>query len=416
MKALVLDGNENQAVACVRSLARAGHSVWVGSSSSWAKAGLSRSSAGTFTYPDPEQSVDAFVRRIVNEARVVPGTLVLPMTERTTLPLSAQREGLLTVGARLVLPPHPVVVRAFDKWEITRLAQSLGVATPHTTVLSDGAQVHLLAKNLRFPAVLKPRTSFEVDSGGVRATGRPVYARDAGEFAAAYGELSRRCGDVLAQEFVEGIGAGYFALLREGELRAEFAHRRIRDVHPTGSGSSVRVSVEPPSELREAALTILRALNWHGVAMVEFRVRPDGAPVLLEINGRFWNSLPLAIYAGTDFPALLARMAEHGDVERPSGFRTGVRCRWLLGDFLHLLEVWRGAPRGYPGRFPHRLRTLLDFCTPVSGTYHDNFMLADPLPEVGDWLDFTFRRLPAAMRKSKSSRKEAHAQRRYSHP
>jgi predicted ATP-grasp superfamily ATP-dependent carboligase len=239
-----------------------------------------------------------------------------------------------------------------------------------------------------------------VFGGRVRATGAPRYARTPDEFFAAYEDLIRRCQAVLAQEFVEGTGAGYFALLRHGELRAEFAHRRLRDVRPTGSGSAVRVSVRPAPRVRDAALAVLTALRWHGVAMVEFRVRPDGTPVFLEVNGRFWNSLPLAVYAGADFPALLAELAERGDVTPPPPYREGVRCRWLLGDFRHLLEVWRGPAPQYPGRFPGRLRTLLDFLLPVPGTLHDNFTLRDPLPEVGDWLDFLLRRLPARLGKN----------------
>ena len=111
----------------------------------------------------------------------------------------------------------------------------------------------------------------------------------------------------------------------------------------------------------------------------------------MEVNGRFWNSLPLACYAGADFPALLAQMAENGDVEKQNSFRTGVSCRWLLGDFRHLVEVWRGAPAGYPRPHPGRLRTLLAVMTPVPGTFHDNFQWADPLPELGDWLNFLER-------------------------
>ena len=79
--------------------------------------------------------------------------------------------------------------------------------------------------------------------------------------------------------------------------------------------------------------------------------------------------------------------------------REGLRCRWLLGDFRHLIEVMRGAPAGYPGKYPARLATLINFTLPVRGTFHDNFTLRDPLPELGDWLDFLFRRLLAAAKK-----------------
>ena len=388
----MLDGNQNQAVASVRSLSNAGHQVLAGESSSWSKAGWSRSCRGTFRYPDPQDDVSGFVARISEVAGPQSGTLVLPMTEATTLPLSAERDMLLAAGARLVLPSHADVLRAFNKEETVRLATSLGIAVPKTTVICSAQQAREAAETTTFPLVLKPRSSVEAQAdGAIRTTGRPRYARNPGELKALYQEMSRTCSRVLVQEFVDGEGTGYFALMRHGELRAEFAHRRIRDVHPTGSGSAVRISVEPDPEVRSASLKILQALHWHGVAMVEFRQIPGGSPVFMEVNGRFWNSLPLACYAGADFPAMLAQMAETGDVEKPCPFHTGVSCRWLLGDFRHLVEVWRGAPAGYPRPYPGRLRTLLAVMTPVPGTFHDNFQWRDPLPELGDWLSFLER-------------------------
>jgi predicted ATP-grasp superfamily ATP-dependent carboligase len=417
MRILVLDGNENQAVACVRSLARAGHRVWVGASSSWSKAGWSRAASGTFVYPSPEEDLDAFVSVIAREAGREPGTLVLSMTERTTLPLSAGRERIFAAGGRMVLPAHATVLRAFDKHQTTRLAQSAGVSTPRTLLIASPAEAREAAESIPYPAVLKPRTSERVSAAGeLSPTGRPRYARNPKEFLATYDEIRKRCAEVLTQEFIEGTGSGYFALMREGELRAEFAHRRIRDVHPTGSGSSLRMSVKPEPRIREASLAILKALPWHGVAMVEFRVRPDGTPVFMEVNGRFWMSLALAIHAGADFPALLARMAERGDVDPPPPYREGVRCRWFMGDLRHLFEVWRGAPAGFPGEFPAKLKTLVSFLVPVPGTYHDNFELRDPLPEIGDWVDFVLNRLPSAMRRRSADRARRHAQRGYSHP
>ena len=389
MRILVLDGNQNQAVASVRSLAKAGHEVLVGESSSWSKAGWSRSCHGTFRYPDPEKDAAGFVARIAEVTRPRPGTLVLPMTEATTLPLSAQRDTLFATGAQLVLPPHADVLRAFNKDEMVRLASSLGIAVPKTILVCTAEQAREAVEVTGFPLVLKPCNSVEAGSdGAVRITGRPRYARNLDELEDRFKEMIRICSQMLVQEFVDGEGTGYFALMRHGELRAEFAHRRLRDVHPTGSGSALRVSVEPDPQVRAASLAILQGLRWHGVAMVEFRQIPDKQPVFMEVNGRFWNSLPLACYAGADFPAWLAQVAETGDIAQQGPCLTGVSCRWLLGDFRHLIEVLRGAPAGYPRVYPGRLRTLLAIVTPVRGTFHDNFQWQDPLPELGDWLKF----------------------------
>jgi predicted ATP-grasp superfamily ATP-dependent carboligase len=412
MRILVLDGNQNQAVAAVRSLAHAGHEVLVGDADTWCKAGWSRFCQDRFRYPGPQADAAAFVGRITDLVRMRAGTLVMPMTEATTLPLSAHRETIFNAGGRMVLPAHSDLLRAFDKEQTTQLASSLGIRVPKTIQLRSAADAQQAANSIEYPVVLKPRVSEELSSQGeVRTTGRPRYASNRAEFESAYRDLSTRSSAVLVQEFVRGCGAGYFALFHQGELRAEFAHQRIRDVYPTGSGSAVRISIRPDPTIREASLAILRALNWHGVAMVEFRAEPRKAPVFLEVNGRFWNSLALACQAGVDFPALLAEMAENGDVRPGLDYQTDVRCRWLLGDFRHLVEVWRGAPEGYPEKYPSRLRTLAAFLTPVPGTGHDLFAWDDPLPELGDWLHLWRKAV-----QRQAARKEVHAQGRYSHP
>jgi predicted ATP-grasp superfamily ATP-dependent carboligase len=393
MNVLVLDGNQNQAVASVRSLARAGHTVFVGESASWSKAGWSRSCFGTLPYPAPQSRTEEFLEAIRIFVGQQPGILVLPMTEATTLPVSAHRDALLAAGARLVLPEHNDLLRAFDKDETTRLAASLGIAVPKTVLVTSEREAQDIASSVRYPVVLKPRSSEEFTAGRVRTGGRPRYARDPSEFDDAYRDISQRASAVLVQEFVPGEGTGYFALMHHGELRAEFAHQRIRDLYPTGSGSAVRVSIEPDTEIRNSSLAVLSALRWHGVAMVEYRKEPGSPAVFMEVNGRFWHSLALACYAGMDFPALLANMAEGDDIQVSAGYERGVRCRWLLGDARHLVEVWKGPPKGYPGQYPGRFRSLLDVLTPVPGTYHDLFQWDDPLPELGDWIYFFLRLL-----------------------
>lgn len=391
MNVLVLDGNQNQAVTSVRSLARAGYTVHVGESASWSKAGWSRASSGMFRYPAPQRDVGAFVEGVADFVRRQPGTLVLPMTEATTLPLSMHRELLTSAGARLILPDHGDLCRAIDKGETTRLAGSLGVPVPKTMLVVTPEDASRAGRLMQFPLVLKPRASEEISTGKVRPGGRPRYVRDPRQLQAAYQDIRRVSSAVLIQEFIRGQGTGYFVLMNHGQLRAEFAHLRVRDAYPSGSGSALRVSIDPNDEIRRFSLKILYALRWHGVAMVEYRVHA-GRAVFMEVNGRLWHSLALACYAGVDFPLLLARLAEQGDVEPNLKYRTGVWCRWLLGDFRHLVEVWKGPPSGYPGNYPGRLHTLLKVLTPKPGTHHDLFQWGDPLPELGDWIG-AFRHL-----------------------
>ena len=48
---------------------------------------------------------------------------------------------------------------------------------------------------------------------------------------------------------------------------------------------------------------------------------------LMEMNGRFWGSLHLALYAGVDFPTLLVDAFHDRIPSVVTGFRRGVYCR-----------------------------------------------------------------------------------------
>ena len=56
----------------------------------------------------------------------------------------------------------------------------------------------------------------------------------------------------------------------------------------------------------------------------------------MEINGRFWGSLQLAIDAGVDFPALLVQSTKT-QLTKNYNYKLGVKNRWLLGDIDALL-------------------------------------------------------------------------------
>jgi predicted ATP-grasp superfamily ATP-dependent carboligase len=128
---------------------------------------------------------------------------------------------------------------------------------------------------------------------------------------------------------------------QEGPV-AWFAHRRLREKPPAGGVSVLCESVPVDPVMRGYAEGLLSAAGWFGPAMVEFRVDPDGKPWLMEVNGRFWGSLQLAIDCGVDFPWLLYQLCRGDQVAAPEHYEVGRRLRWLLGDLDHLLLQLRG--------------------------------------------------------------------------
>jgi len=147
----------------------------------------------------------------------------------------------------------------------------------------------------------------------------------------------------------------------DGKILAEFAHRRLRDYRPTGSGSVLRESIALTPELRESSERLLRALGCYGIAMVEYRIESNsGDAYLMEVNGRFWGSLQLAIDSGVNFPSLLVDWLTCKRFAKPS-YETGVILRWWTGDLVRTLRVLKGRPSGFAGYFPSRISALKEF-------------------------------------------------------
>jgi hypothetical protein len=126
--------------------------------------------------------------------------------------------------------------------------------------------------------------------------------------------------------------------------------------------------------------------------MIEYKLdERTGTPYLMEINGRFWGSLQLAVDAGVDFPALLAGVALGGDPAPVTAYRTGVRSRWWWGDVDHLLARLRRSPEdlALPPGSPGRWRALADFLTVRRADRNEILRRSDPGPffhETGQWL------------------------------
>jgi predicted ATP-grasp superfamily ATP-dependent carboligase len=195
------------------------------------------------------------------------------------------------------------------------------------------------------------------------------------------------------QERVVGPGIGVFLLRWEGTIRARFSHRRLREKPPSGGVSVYRESYLPPRELIARSEALLERLGWEGVAMIEYKVdSATGTPRLMEINGRFWGSLQLAVDAGVDFPRMLADLALGRDPGPPPAWRAGVRSRWWWGDVDQLLARLRRsrAELALPPDAPGRLRALLQFLRVWwPGDRAEVCRLGDPRPflrETLDWL------------------------------
>jgi predicted ATP-grasp superfamily ATP-dependent carboligase len=383
-RVLLLDGQTTQALACARSLGRAGATVLVASTRGRPLASWSRYCERQIHLPD--ESIDSFAQ-LRRTAATLGATLVLPLTERSCILLNAERDEWQQEGITVAAPDATKLEQAFDKALTARVAERCGIAVPTTRVPSDLAECRDIAAELGLPCVVKGRfSSAWMGTHFLRDTGTS-YVQTLEELEAAV--LHHRQGDYwpIVQRFVPGRGKGIFTVSRRGQPLAWFAHERLRDVRPTGSGSSLRRAVALDPRLQQPAERLLREMCWDGPAMVEFRDDGEHEPYLIEVNGRFWGSLQLAITAGVNFPQLWLAVLRQKEMPVPQTYRTDVTLRWFWGDAKRLLYIMAGPPPGFPGAFPSMLQGLREVLgAQPPGTQSETWDRNDRWPVLGEWV------------------------------
>jgi predicted ATP-grasp superfamily ATP-dependent carboligase len=349
MRILITDGNERAALAAARSLIRAGHEVHVASSRRFALAAVSRHVRAHRLATDPFADPGAHAAGLSALAHAEAIDVLLPMTDQTVEAVLEHRASFPTTTA-IPFPDLATYRAASDKHHIEELAAACGFSIPETRVFRAwGGPDEALPDADFFPAVVKPHRSVVFD-GATRRKLTVTPVADAAACRAALSRLPPSAYPVLLQRHVSGVGEGFFALRWQGRIVAMFAHRRLREKPLTGGVSVYRESIALDERLALPGRRLLDALDWTGVAMIECKRDPaTGRQYVMEMNGRFWGSLQLAIDAGVDFPALLVHCLA-GDVptECPP-YRVGVRSRWFWGDVDHLyLRLKSGGLRLAP--------------------------------------------------------------------
>jgi protein-tyrosine-phosphatase/predicted ATP-grasp superfamily ATP-dependent carboligase len=381
-KALVLGHDTRAFLSVIRSLGRAGIEVHVAWFEEHSPALRSRYVARTHRIPayhpgrtEWKDGLSALMRRERYD-------LVIPCDDQRGLPLAAHR-GELEQWGPIALAPAEALEALGDKLKTTALARSLGIPVPREAIVSERSDLTTLRDEFVTPLILKPPASYTLADVGVRRT-----VQRAESWAAADLLLEHMLADgpVAVQELCPGVGIGVALLARDGVALLAFQHVRLHEPL-RGGGSSYRRGVPLSTGLYEAAVQVLAAHRYTGVAMVEFKRDPaTGRWVLLEVNARFWGSLPLALASGADFPLALFQLHVEGRTEFADGYRVGLCARNLRADAKWHLENLR-ADRSDPTLNSRPWPTVVtETCSSVlTGRERiDTLTLDDPSPGVGE--------------------------------
>jgi protein-tyrosine-phosphatase/predicted ATP-grasp superfamily ATP-dependent carboligase len=376
MRILVTDAHELAGLGAIRSLGRAGHRVIAGYPSKLQRpaSAYSRYCDTRRTYPDPWLSQPDFCRWLIANAPDV--DLIMPISEAALLAAVSCRSQLPSEA--LVAPSTAALQYTLSKRRATAKALALGIPCPRTAFSLEDV-----------PAVKAPwvvRTDNRLADDGSYRKGRNWYVDDASELMDLLGGLTEDGEQWMVQEHIVGKGGGAFLLMWRSQAVLEFAHERVHEVPFYGGVSSLRRSVRDSATVA-TAMQLLASIGYEGAAMFEFRrSHLNQVPYFIEINGRLWGSLALALHAGADFPAKLVECHAGTVAPRaPGDYATGIYCRNVYPgetDYLRSVLAVSGPVRGvYPPGKGQAVREFFRlFFTPRM--HYDYFWLSDPLPWV----------------------------------
>jgi predicted ATP-grasp superfamily ATP-dependent carboligase len=331
---------------------------------------------------------------------------VMAISESDILDLNAARHLMPTL--KLLIPDEDKMAIVLDKRKTLAMAAELGIDVPQEWCVRHSDDVDPLAPALTWPLVLKWSDPQTIVSR-LRSCDLPLikaeFVLNKAQLKAALKRYDPLGDYPLIQSYAAGYGIGHMIFMAEGEPLLSFQHQRIHEWPPEGGTSTVcrSVAFENHDLQLQKSVALLKAMNWTGPAMVEYRHDPEvQKTVLMEINGRFWGSLPLAIHAGAHFPWLTFARLALGLKPQPPKLKIGVQARYMFAESRRLIFVMLRGNRirdpfykNTPGRdLVHYVTSFFDW-----RSHYYVWSLDDPKPFLKDMVQavrkvFNLRKKP----------------------
>ena len=331
---LVSDGGRGQArstLATVRALALGGYAPVVTTSGPHSVAAASRYCTRSIDVPrvnDP-----GFAAAIARE-----------LAEGSYLTfLAASDAALLAMGAQ--------VAHIVDKNELAAVAGRAGLTPAPGTAFDSLDHLRRRARDLDFPVVVKPAHPGQT----VRRIQKP-------EDLAL---MPRSSGPLIVQPYITEELSAVGGVIYEGRVVAAVHQRYLRTWPPDCGGACAAETVGPDLEVEARLLGLLE--GFEGVFQAQF-----AGDYLLDVNPRVYGSLPLAVKAGANLPAIFCDALAGKVPERTIRARPGVFFRWLEGDLRNVLLGVRSGDLS--------AREAVGLLRPKAGSAHGPESLRDPKP------------------------------------
>lgn len=378
--AVIPTGYDPGSYTCVRSLSRRDVGTVIASEQPNVPVGASRFCDRFVDVPSPYHDVVAYKDALVELARRPAVRTLTPMRPHDAY-VFATYAADFEPHVSLVTPPTETLDVVHDRMQLYEAALDAGVPVPETRCLEDARDWHSdVVVKARYNLLSHDRVP-AFDPHHVETVKCVEHVPAGGDLDVA-GLCERMRHVPIVQEYVDHDGEYVFAALYEhGEPLATFQHHQIRGDSYTGGGGVYRESIYDP-DLERVGRQLLDSLEYHGLACIEYaRDRETGEYYLVEVNPRFWQSLPCAVRSGADFPYYywLATTGRSDEIE--PDYRVGVGTHMLYGELGYLRSILTDESpfRERPSLWRETLAVVASCLTSAN---FDDLHLDDPAPFV----------------------------------
>jgi predicted ATP-grasp superfamily ATP-dependent carboligase len=250
-------------------------------------------------------------------------------------------------GCKILTPRRVPLDIVLDKTATLERARTLGIDTPDSWQPISADDFAAKAATLVYPLVLKwadpPAVLPMLEAKGIEFI-KAEHILDAPALLATLTRFDGLGVWPLVQTYVEGVGLGQMFNMKDGAATLAFQHRRIHEWPPEGGVSTIcaTVPLDQHVEQRAKSEALLASISWEGPAMVEYRYDARAEKYwLMEINGRFWGSLPLARHAGAEFA--WESYAQAMGIESGQPEIRERHARYTIPETRRLIRVFFGA-------------------------------------------------------------------------
>lgn len=388
-KILILGGERSQTVSIVRSLGR-DYDIYLATSvrfkNRFPKARFSKFVKKNYYYSDPLNHPNKFINDLLKIVKKDNFEFIMGTHETNILPITFYRDDFEKYTT-LVHPSNEKLIKTFNKKETLRIAKNLDIKIP-LTYDTKFEELKSISKNISYPIVVKPQWTVYWDGYSKnmsRKNIKIVFSKE--ELLKTFNELTQGKYNPLIQELIPGQGYGALDVLtlldKNQNLKAIFMQKRLKESSIYGGAAVYWKSIPIINELKKNSLNLLKEMKWEGISMVEYKQDPrDGVPKLMEVNGRFWGTLPLAILCGIDFPILYMKIKSGQENKLINNYLKGIHMKHSVESTHRLFNVlFKKNPS-----WISRENELKDYIK-IFFAKDSLFTLSDPMPSIVELAD-----------------------------